>query len=144
MPRVSQKQQSTVDSQYVSSQKQQSTVDSQIKPKYNIDCIKEIAKKLPPPTDYIPSQEPIVILQWVLTQIETLESNQSTVGDKHFTFIQNIATDIWVIIHNLNKFPSVQVQDSAGTDIVGEITYESLDKITIHFSSAFSGRAYLN
>lgn len=64
--------------------------------------------------------------------------------DKNFYFTQTTASDTWVITHNLNKYPSATVIDSAGTEVVGNITYNSLNQITITFSGAFKGSATLN
>lgn len=65
-------------------------------------------------------------------------------GDKSFTHIQSSSSATWVITHNLGKYPAVAVQDSAGTDVFGEVEYNSIYKLTITFSGAFSGSAYLN
>lgn len=64
--------------------------------------------------------------------------------DKNFYFTQTTASDTWTITHNLNKYPSATVIDSAGTEVVGNITYNSLNQITITFSGAFKGSATLN
>lgn len=64
--------------------------------------------------------------------------------DKNFYFTQTTASNTWVITHNLNKYPSATVIDSAGTEVVGNITYNSLNQITITFSGAFKGSATLN
>lgn len=50
----------------------------------------------------------------------------------------------WTITHNLGKYPNVNIVDSANTDVIGEIVYDSLNQITVTFSAAFSGKAYLN
>lgn len=65
-------------------------------------------------------------------------------GDKTFTHTQGSSSATWVITHNLGKYPSVSVQDSAGTDVVGEVEYNTENKLTITFSGAFSGTAHLN
>lgn len=64
--------------------------------------------------------------------------------DKNFYFTQTTASDTWIITHNLNKYPSATIIDSAGTEVVGNITYNSLNQITITFSGAFKGSATLN
>lgn len=64
--------------------------------------------------------------------------------DKNFYFTQTTASNTWVITHNLNKYPSATIIDSAGTEVVGNITYNSLNQITITFSGAFKGSATLN
>lgn len=65
-------------------------------------------------------------------------------GDKHFTYNQIAASSTWVITHNLNKYPSVSVIDTASTTVIGAVTYDSLNQLTLTFSAAFSGKAYLN
>ena len=61
-----------------------------------------------------------------------------------YTHLQGSSSNTWVINHNLNFYPNVTVQDSAGTIYEGEISYTNLDSITVTFSSAFSGKAYLS
>jgi hypothetical protein len=67
-------------------------------------------------------------------------------GSASFEYIEDFssATDTWVINHNLGKYPSVSTVDSAGSIINGAITYNSANKITVVFTSATSGKAYLN
>lgn len=64
--------------------------------------------------------------------------------DKHFTFEQAIPAMSWVIVHNLNKYPSVSVTDSAGSEVICEVEYDSLNQVTLTMSAAFAGKAYLN
>lgn len=64
--------------------------------------------------------------------------------DKTYTHNQSISSDTWVVNHNLKKYPSVLVQDSAGSTVIGEITYNDENTITLTFSGAFSGKAHLN
>lgn len=61
-----------------------------------------------------------------------------------FIFNQNSPATTWNITHNLARRPSVTVVDSAGTVVVGEVTYNSDNALTIQFSAGFSGQAYLN
>jgi hypothetical protein len=65
-------------------------------------------------------------------------------ADKSFIFEQQVPSSTWTIAHSLGKFPSVVVIDSAGTIVVGEISYTNLNQIVLNFSSGFSGKAYLN
>ena len=67
-------------------------------------------------------------------------------GASDLTYIhtQMTAASVWKIEHNLSKFPSVSVVDSAGSVVVGECTYVDKDNIKLVFSSAFAGYAYLN
>ena len=65
-------------------------------------------------------------------------------GDKSFLYIQESASDTWVITHNLDKRPSVTVVDSGSSVVYGNTTYNGANQITINFSAPFSGVAYLN
>lgn len=49
----------------------------------------------------------------------------------------------WVITHSLGGKPSVTVVDSADTMVIGEVTYNSNSQVTVEFTAAFSGYAYL-
>jgi len=61
-----------------------------------------------------------------------------------YTFLQPTAATEWNIEHNLNRFPSVTVVDSAGNLAVGGVTYVDANNIDLYFSAAFAGTAYLN
>jgi len=50
----------------------------------------------------------------------------------------------WVIVHNLNGYPNITIVDSAGTQVEGEVKYDSGTQVTVSFSSAFAGDAYLS
>jgi hypothetical protein len=62
-----------------------------------------------------------------------------------FVFTQNIPIDVWTIEHPLGFYPAgVQVRDSLGQEIVGEITYPSINVVRIDFGAPTSGVAYLS
>lgn len=61
-----------------------------------------------------------------------------------FTFNQGTPEATWTITHNLDRFPSVTIVDSANNVVEGDITYLSTAEIQVSFASAFSGTAYLN
>ncbi len=65
-------------------------------------------------------------------------------GDLHFTYVQGVPSTSWNIQHNLGKFPSITVIDSAGTVVNGEYTYIDINNVTLTFSAPFAGTAYLN
>lgn len=64
--------------------------------------------------------------------------------DKHYVHTQSVVADTWNINHNLNKFPSISVVDSAESQVEGEVEYVDADNVTLRFCGAFSGKAYLN
>ncbi len=59
-------------------------------------------------------------------------------------FEQQVPSDTWVITHNLAFQPNVTVVDSGGTTVEGSISYDTVNQITLTFSAAFSGFAYLS
>ena len=65
-------------------------------------------------------------------------------ADKNWVYTQNTPNNVWSITHPLNKFPSVSIKDSAGTNVYGEINYIDISTLTITFNSSFSGVAILN
>ena len=58
-------------------------------------------------------------------------------------FNQQTASATWVITHALGGKPQVTIVDSAYTLVFGEVQYNSNTQITVLFSAAFSGKAYL-
>lgn len=75
---------------------------------------------------------------------EYYNSNGIIDGDKNFVFTQSSASSTWVINHSLGKLPSVTVVDSSGNTVVGDITYNNNNQLTLTFSAAFTGTAYIN
>ena len=67
-----------------------------------------------------------------------------SVGDKHEVKTQVSNAPTWDFTHTLNKYPSVSVVDSGNNIIYGDVEYVSTSRLKIHFSSAQSGKAYLN
>jgi hypothetical protein len=68
----------------------------------------------------------------------------ATVDNMAYVHNQGNASDTWVITHNLNFYPNVTIQDSGGTIVEGEIAYTTRNTLTVTFSAAFSGKAYLS
>jgi hypothetical protein len=76
-----------------------------------------------------------------LSQIAVGAINYPAIAYHH---TQNTPSNTWVINHNLDFYPNVTVADSGGSLCEGEITYTSTDSVTVTFSGAFSGNAYLS
>ena len=57
---------------------------------------------------------------------------------------QAVPSDTWVIVHNLGRYPSVTVVDSAGNQFMVQIEYNSKKKLTLYMNGATTGKAYLN
>ena len=65
-------------------------------------------------------------------------------GDLSFVYTQTNASNEWVITHNLGKRPSVTIVTTTDTTVIGEVTYNNDNKLTINLTSANSGKAYMN
>lgn len=72
------------------------------------------------------------------------ESSGGEGGDKAYEFNQLTPKKVWNIPHGLKKRPSVTIVDSGGTEVKGDVKYDDINNVTISFTSAFSGIAYLN
>lgn len=62
----------------------------------------------------------------------------------YYVHDQQAASSSWVVTHNLGKFASVNIVDTANDEVIGDVTYNSINQITINFSSPISGKAYIN
>lgn len=63
---------------------------------------------------------------------------------ENYVHDQQVASATWVVVHNLNKYAAVNIVDTANDIIMGEVKYNSLNQLTITFTAAISGKAYLN
>ncbi len=66
------------------------------------------------------------------------------VNDAAFTYTQTTPVAAWSIKHDLGKYPSVTTMDSAGNQIIGDVTYTNLNNLVVTFTSKIAGKAYLN
>ena len=95
-----------------------------------------VSVKDEPCTDPLPTETNCVVnLQTIVNAANDADT---------FVFNQNTASNTWVIVHGLGKFPSVTVVDSANSVVVGSVAYDSPNQVTITFEASFSGKAYLN
>jgi hypothetical protein len=75
--------------------------------------------------------------------LEYIEENGTFTQDT-FIYQQATASSVWIISHGLKNFPSVTVIDSSGNKVFGDISYTDNNTLTLTFSAAFTGTAYLN
>ncbi|MDB0027183.1 hypothetical protein N9D80_01345 [Flavobacteriales bacterium] len=80
----------------------------------------------------------------IITGNLTVNGTITPTQDKHYTHTQSVSASQWVITHNLNKYPAVQVIDSANNFCIGEVTHNSVNQLTLDFNASFTGNAYLN
>ena len=65
-------------------------------------------------------------------------------GDLSFTFTQAAASATWNVVHNLGKNPSVSIVDTNDQEVFAQVDYINTNSLTITFSSAQAGKAYMN
>lgn len=73
-----------------------------------------------------------------------IEYLKSKVTQNQHLFEQVSPQTEWTITHNLIKYPSVTIVDSAGNEVFGSVEYISTTKIIVRFSAPFAGKAILN
>lgn len=61
-----------------------------------------------------------------------------------YIYTQIAPAQIWTIVHNLGRYPPVLIVDSAGTVVLGNITYVSNQEVQVSFTAAFAGKAFIN
>lgn len=57
--------------------------------------------------------------------------------------VQSVPEAMWVINHEIGHQPAVTIVDSAGTEVIGAVSYPSASQVVVEFSSAFAGTAHL-
>ena len=67
-----------------------------------------------------------------------------TITSQTYVFEQGIVSDTWVINHDLNKFPTVTVIDTAGTLFDAQVEYTDRNNCIVYINGATKGTAYLN
>jgi hypothetical protein len=65
-------------------------------------------------------------------------------GDKNYVHDQPVASITWTVQHNLDKFPSCTMVLSTGQQGYGDVNFIDENNLTITFSGAVSGKAYIN
>ena len=71
-------------------------------------------------------------------------TSSDVVQDKNFVYEWSTPETTLTIAHNLNKFPSVSIVDTAGSEIIGDVTYLDTNRVAITFSAATRGKAFFN
>jgi len=78
-------------------------------------------------------------------KILDLLTGQVIAEDKYYEHVQGVASDTWVVIRNLGKYPALRAVDSAGTSIpIVEITDTDVNSCTLHLAFSASGKVFCN
>lgn len=73
-----------------------------------------------------------------------VEKVQENVAGADLSYSQSFNASVVVVAHNLGKFPSVTVINSAGDEVEGGVVHNSLNQLTLTFSGSFVGTVYCN
>lgn len=85
----------------------------------------------------------VIVEQDAPNTVIVRSSSASTINTRRHIHTQASVSTDWVITHTLGGKPSVTIVDSADTVVIGEVKYDSNTQVTVSFTSAFSGFAYL-
>ena len=110
----------------------------------NIDFIPDVTRlygDIEPILNQDLEREKIIAKQYL---IKDNEGNITNLGNSTFRYVQNLASTVWNIQHNLGKYPSVSVTDSAGTIVEGRTTYIDANNVLVEFNAEFTGFANCN
>lgn len=78
-------------------------------------------------------------------KILDLLAGQVIVEDKNYVHNQGVASSTWNVNHGLNKYPSAQVQDSAGTMApVVKIEHTDVNNLIVYLEFSTSGKVFCN
>jgi len=61
-----------------------------------------------------------------------------------YTHNQDVASNTWVINHNLDYYPNVEIVNSAGVSVVGDYQFINTNVVVATFVDPFAGKAYLS
>jgi len=86
-----------------------------------------------------------------LNNLQSYSISVFTAGDKNLLHTQSSASNSWTVNHNMGKYPSVSIvecdpsaSETDGDLVIGEVTYNSINQLTIKFAAAITGVAYIN
>ena len=65
-------------------------------------------------------------------------------GDANYVFNQLSPAAVWTVAHNLGKWPAVTIVDDNDELIYADVEFVDNDSLTITFSTAVAGRAFIN
>tara|TARA_B100000809_G_scaffold45162_1_gene39535 strand:+ start:1485 stop:1832 length:348 start_codon:yes stop_codon:yes gene_type:complete len=56
---------------------------------------------------------------------------------------QASASTTWTITHNQGRYPAIDIIDSAGNHVIGDIKHNSVNQAVATFDNAFAGKAII-
>ena len=78
------------------------------------------------------------------TSVSATLSQLGDVVSPQYHYSQPSPSNAWVINHGLNGYPDIRVVDTAGNLLMGQVAYITANQVTVQFSAALVGDAYLS
>lgn len=72
------------------------------------------------------------------TNYETEWTSPNSIRDKNYTTSFTVSDEI-TVSHNLNKYPSVTIIDTAGDTVEGDVYHSTVNELIVRFTNPFSG-----
>ena len=66
------------------------------------------------------------------------------VEDLTYVHTQGTPSDTWMVVHNLGRWPSVEVVDTGGSVVIPSVRYIDVNTVELSFGSPTTGKAYVN
>lgn len=79
-----------------------------------------------------------------VTSVNGKRGRVEVIEDRNVLYTQSVASDVWTIEHNMGKYPTVTIMDSAGNRVIGEEEHVDVNTVILTFNGAFTGKATLN
>tara|TARA_R110000787_G_scaffold3543_2_gene13833 strand:+ start:3808 stop:4545 length:738 start_codon:yes stop_codon:yes gene_type:complete len=76
--------------------------------------------------------------------ISLLDYGSNTPGDLNEVVNLTPSAAVFVVSHNLGKYPAVSIIDGTSETIICEVVYDSLNVCTLTFNEQFTGKAIFN
>lgn len=87
--------------------------------------------------------DPISMIRELQRRLDRMEGDIEIAGAVH-VHVQDVPADVWVIHHNLQRYPWPSAVDSSNVVIGGNVQYVDENTLTITFLAEFSGKAYVS
>jgi hypothetical protein len=85
------------------------------------------------------------VWEWTGTTWDAVTSAAGILSTLYsYTHNQVSTSSTWTVNHNLGYNPAINIRDNSGQIIEGQITYNNVNTLTLDFSIAISGTAYLS
>ncbi len=92
--------------------------------------------------------EPRAIVLPIVAQTPSLPASSAPTAPADpialYSYTQSVPEAVWVVQHNLNRFPAVTVIDDAGDEVEMDVRYVDANTLTLTAAGALSGVAYLS